>query len=161
MAAAGPERHNLASLDPQQLANAKRNIEADIQRYAESMNFFIKSANIYNAANTAIKNLGESKEGQPLLLPLTQSLYVSGSLASVDEVLVDVGTGYYVEMTTGDAQDYCGRKVQKLQDTINDLNEVMKTKQAQLMQVSRVLDDKVALLQEQQAAAGRPPVPGP
>lgn len=63
MAAAGAERHNLASLDVQQLTNAKRNIEADIQRYAESMNFFIKSATIYSSANTAIKNLGDSQEG--------------------------------------------------------------------------------------------------
>jgi hypothetical protein len=39
--------------------------------------------------------------------------------------------------------------------------QVMKTKQAQLMQVSRVLDDKLAQLQEAQAAAGRAPLPGP
>ena len=39
--------------------------------------------------------------GQPLLLPLTQSLYVSGSVASVESVLVDVGTGYYVEVGAG------------------------------------------------------------
>ena len=36
--------------------------------------------------------------GQPLLLPLTQSLYVNGTIASVDKVIVDIGTGYYVEV---------------------------------------------------------------
>ncbi len=36
--------------------------------------------------------------GQPLLLPLTQSLYVSGTVASTEQVLVDIGTGYYVEV---------------------------------------------------------------
>lgn len=36
--------------------------------------------------------------GQPLMLPLTQSLYVSGTVANVDQVLVDIGTGYYVEV---------------------------------------------------------------
>lgn len=33
-----------------------------------------------------------------MLLPLTESLYVSGALESVDAVLLEVGTGYYVEV---------------------------------------------------------------
>ena len=38
--------------------------------------------------------------GQPLLLPLTDSLYVSGTLESVDTVLLEVGTGYFVEVSS-------------------------------------------------------------
>lgn len=33
-----------------------------------------------------------------MLLPLTESLYVSGILESVDTVLLEIGTGYYVEV---------------------------------------------------------------
>lgn len=36
--------------------------------------------------------------GQPLLLPLTESLYVSGTLESVQSVLLEIGTGYFVEV---------------------------------------------------------------
>jgi hypothetical protein len=32
------------------------------------------------------------------MIPLTSSLYVSGTLDSTDKVLVDIGTGYYVEV---------------------------------------------------------------
>lgn len=39
--------------------------------------------------------------GEPLdktiLVPLTNSLYVPGKLADLDNVIVDVGTGYYVK----------------------------------------------------------------
>lgn len=35
--------------------------------------------------------------GTPILVPLTPSLYVPGKLASTDTVLVDIGTGFYVE----------------------------------------------------------------
>lgn len=35
--------------------------------------------------------------GTPILVPLTPSLYVPGKLAATDTVLVDVGTGFYVE----------------------------------------------------------------
>ena len=40
------------------------------------------------------------RAGQPLLLPLTDSLYVSGTLESVDTVLLEVGTGYFVEVSS-------------------------------------------------------------
>jgi len=36
-------------------------------------------------------------EGAPLLVPLTTSLYVPGRLASKGRVVVDVGTGFFIE----------------------------------------------------------------
>lgn len=66
MAKQQEERVNLAALDAQQLANAKQRIESDIQRFAESLGFFNKSAQIYFGANAAIKELTESKEGKCL-----------------------------------------------------------------------------------------------
>lgn len=36
--------------------------------------------------------------GAPMMLPLTQSLYVEGELADADKVLVDIGTGYYLQV---------------------------------------------------------------
>lgn len=33
-----------------------------------------------------------------MLLPLSQSLYVEGELADADNVLLDIGTGYYLEV---------------------------------------------------------------
>jgi len=35
--------------------------------------------------------------GKPILVPLTTSLYVPGTLADKENVIVDVGTGFYVE----------------------------------------------------------------
>ena len=36
-------------------------------------------------------------EGKEVLVPLTSSLYVPGKLNDVENVVVDVGTGYYVK----------------------------------------------------------------
>jgi hypothetical protein len=38
-----------------------------------------------------------SAEKKDILVPLTSSLYVRGKLSSPDKVIVDVGTGFYVE----------------------------------------------------------------
>jgi hypothetical protein len=36
---------------------------------------------------------------QPLLLPLTESLYVKGKVANTEQLLVNIGTDYYVEVS--------------------------------------------------------------
>ena len=37
------------------------------------------------------------QQGKSILVPLTSSLYVPGTLKNAGKVLVDVGTGYYIE----------------------------------------------------------------
>ncbi len=41
--------------------------------------------------------VADEAAGKQILVPLTTSLYVPGTLASTDTVIVDVGTGFYVE----------------------------------------------------------------
>ena len=38
-----------------------------------------------------------AEAGKKILVPLTNSLYVGGTLNDPDHVIVDVGTGFYVE----------------------------------------------------------------
>lgn len=52
-----------------------------------------------------------AREGKDTLVPMTQSMYVPGTLASSDKVLVDVGTGYYIEKTVPEAESFFQRKV--------------------------------------------------
>ncbi|KAF5828211.1 Prefoldin subunit-domain-containing protein [Dunaliella salina] len=141
---------SLNALDPQQLLQLQERLQGDIEKFAQSLQFFGRSSGLYHAAGKAINGLTESKEGQPLLLPLTQSLYVSGSVASTDQVLVDIGTGYYVEMSSEQAQDYYKRKFDKLQEMMQGVNEVLKGKQSQLLQIKKALADRVQSMAAQQ-----------
>lgn len=44
-------------------------------------------------------------------VPLTQSLYVPGRIVEADKMLVDVGTGYYVQKDQQKTAEFLGRKV--------------------------------------------------
>ena len=44
-------------------------------------------------------------------VPLTQSLYVPGTVVEADKMLVDVGTGYYVEKDQKKTTEFLERKV--------------------------------------------------
>lgn len=42
--------------------------------------------------------LTDAKEEQEVMVPLTSSLSVLGKIQNVNRVMVDIGTGYFVEM---------------------------------------------------------------
>lgn len=53
----------------------------------------------------------DTSSGKDILVPLSGSLYVPGKFASADELLVDVGTGYYVGKTVGQTAAFLDKKV--------------------------------------------------
>ena len=90
-----------------------------------------------------------------LLVPLTSSLYVPGTLADTQHVLVDVGTGFYVEKTTDDAQKFYNGKIEELGKNIKDLENIVNGKANNLRVVEEVLRQKVLAGQQGgQATAG-------
>ncbi len=70
-------------------------------------------------------NQMKEREGHEVLVPLTGSMYVPGVIKQTEKVLVDVGTGYYVEKDIPAARDYFNRKVLK-QNLLLDVFEVKK-----------------------------------
>jgi len=46
------------------------------------------------------------------MIPLTGSMYVTGKLVDTNNVLVDIGTGYYAAKGMEDAKDYFVRRVE-------------------------------------------------
>lgn len=70
--------------------------------------------------------------GTPILVPLTPSLYVPGKLASTECVLVDIGTGFYVEKTPQAAQGFYKGKVEELGRNLTDLEKIVQGKQGNL-----------------------------
>jgi prefoldin alpha subunit len=63
---------------------------------------------------------------------LTSSLYVPGTLASTETVLVDVGTGFYVEKTTEQAKKFYETKVEELGKNVKDLETIVQGKNQNL-----------------------------
>lgn len=71
-------------------------------------------------------------------------------MADNKNVIVDVGTGYYVEKTTSEASTYYKAKISFLQTKLNDLQEVIQRKQENMNVITSVMQQK---LQEQQQSS--------
>lgn len=137
------------SLSPAELNDVKERVAGDIERLASSSIALQRAANAFEASGHAIASLGDSKEGHPVLLPLTESLYVTGEVADTQNVMVDIGTNYYVEMTCDAGIQYCNRKAEKLRGEIDNLQKVVKGKRNALTQVNLVLQQKLMAQQSQ------------
>lgn len=85
---------------------------------------------------------------KPILVPLTSSLYVPGKLADTEHVLVDVGTGFYVEKSTADAQTFYNAKIDELGKNIKELENIVNGKGNNLRMVEEVLRQKVVAGQQ-------------
>lgn len=90
----------------------------------------------------------------PLLVPLTTSLYVPArpNPNKRNMVLVDVGTGYYVEKTTKDATKFYEGKVDDLRRNLGEIERVVGIKNSDLRVVEDVLRGRV--LAEQGSGQG-------
>lgn len=73
--------------------------------------------------------LNKSNGGKELLIHLTSSIYVPGKLHGVEHVLIDIGTGNYVEKTAEDAKNF-KRKIDFLTKHMETIQPALQEKHA-------------------------------
>lgn len=62
------------------------------------------------------------------MVSLTSSVYVPGKVVDNDKFLIDIGTGYYVEMDRKSSMDYFNRKVKFLNEQIEKYTKMLHEK---------------------------------
>ncbi|KAK4938939.1 subunit of tubulin prefoldin [Elasticomyces elasticus] len=106
----------------------------------------------------------------PLLIPLTTSLYVPAKLASPSSsdssssssgstVLVDVGTGFYVEKSPEDGIKFYKGKVDDLTKNLSEIEKVVGGKNENLRVIEEVLRQKMLAEQASGSETYRAQVP--
>merc|ERR1712178_432895 len=113
--------------------------------------------NKFNQARISLKQINDQpqSEGQQILVPVTQSMYVPGKLKDANKCLLDIGTGYFVEKTRGDADDFCKRKIELLRQEIEKVTPVLRQRYESKQSVDEVLINmqKSLMARQRQAAA--------
>lgn len=110
--------HNYQYINCKQLGNKWNKYE--IQHLANSF-AQLRAAQSKFTESIQVLTPVEGKSGQEILVPLTSSLYVPGEIGESDKVIVDVGTGYFVEQKIPDARAFYKRKVELLKARLDEL----------------------------------------
>uniref|UniRef100_A0AAY5KWH6 Prefoldin subunit 5 n=1 Tax=Esox lucius TaxID=8010 RepID=A0AAY5KWH6_ESOLU len=106
----------------------------------------------YVEAKDSLSVLNKNNAGKELLVPLTSSMYVPGTLNDVEHVLVDVGTGYYVEKNVNDTKEFFKRKIDFLTKQMEKIQPALQEKHGMKQAVIEVMNIKIQQLQSQQAS---------
>ena len=97
----------------------------------------------------AISDLKETIVGTETLIPLTQSMYVPAKTTSNNKLLLAIGTGYYTEKNANEAGEFFDRKLKFLKARSQELEALIRQKQAQAKQLMQVYQQKVKVQAEQ------------
>ncbi|KAF4974505.1 hypothetical protein FZEAL_8601 [Fusarium zealandicum] len=145
------ETVNLDTLEPQQLAQVKKQLDEELEHLTSSFAQLHGAQNKFKDCLRCVKSRSSAPEGTgSVLVPLTNSLYVRGELSDADTVLVDVGTGFLVEKKLKSAEKFYEAKVEELGTNMKDLELIVQRKQTNARTIEEVLRQKIMASQGQQ-----------
>ena len=104
-----------------------------------------------------MSKLTPENKDKEVLVPLTGSMYVPGKLSNPEKVLVDVGTGYYVEKDVNSAKEYFSKKVKYVTEQMEKVQAIGNEKNKIREAVMDVMEAKLQaqFVQQGQAAQAK------
>jgi prefoldin alpha subunit len=138
---------DLDSMSLEQLNQLKTQEENRLQALAERYSQLRHAAGRISASAKAVNELqAPDTDGRDVLVPLTESVYVPGKIRDPNNLLVELGTGYYCEKSGADTVAFLERKqrlvdansaniTKAVQATRQNIEAVTTTMQGKLMQV--------------------------
>ncbi|XP_040205493.1 prefoldin subunit 5-like [Rana temporaria] len=146
---------NITELSLPQLEGLKSQLDQEVEFLSSSIAQLKVVQTKFVEAKECLNILHKSNEGKQILVPLTSSMYVPGTLSNVSDVLVDVGTGYYVENTAEDAKAFFKRKIDFLTKQIEKIQPALQEKHGMKQAVIEMMSIKIQQLNAAQAGTSK------
>lgn len=143
---------DLTQLTVQQLQEIRKQLDQELEHLSNSHMALRQAKAKFISCMASIKTtVTDANDGKAILVPLTSSLYVPGHICTnPGKVIVDIGTGYYIEKTASDATKFYTSKIASLEVNIADLERIINAKGSNIQTVTEVMTQK---MQSSQAAS--------
>ncbi|XP_045449035.1 prefoldin subunit 5 [Melitaea cinxia] len=109
--APGMHQIDLSKLNIHQLAKLKQQLDQELNVFQDSLQTLKMAQGKFVESGESVEKITPATKGKTVLVPLTGSMYVPGTIADTDNVIIDIGTGYYAQKDIEGAKDYFKRKV--------------------------------------------------
>jgi len=116
---------DITKIAPQQLQELGKAIEEEVKQLTQHYSSLIAAVRKFSESKGALAYMEHRGQSKQIMVPMTSSLYVPGIMEDKDNVLLEVGAGYFIEKNTKQASDYCDRKSKTLQDNANKVAELI------------------------------------
>ncbi|KAI8420977.1 hypothetical protein MSG28_008125 [Choristoneura fumiferana] len=110
--APGMHQIDLSKLSLPQLAQLKQQLDQELNVFQDSLQTLKMAQGKFVESGESVDKITPKSKGKSILVPLTGSMYVPGTIADTEHVVIDIGTGYYAQKDIEGAKDYFKRKTQ-------------------------------------------------
>ena len=121
--------------------------------FQDSLNTLKIAKTKYAGSKEALEQFKPNWNDNVTLVPLTGSMYVPGTFKDVEHFLIDIGTGYYVEMDLEKAKDYFKRRVEFVTEQMDKIEKLGIEKSRVRDAIQEVMQIKLQALAQQQQQA--------
>lgn len=132
----------LGSLPPKQLERIQSDLQREIEVISASLAQLSNAVQRLTASKDNAIEIATLQKGKEIMVPLTNTICVPGHISDVNKLLIDVGTGFYIEKTPDEASQYFARRASLLKDEHDKATQIHTQKRQQLEAVSAVLQRK-------------------
>ncbi|XP_015789969.1 prefoldin subunit 5 [Tetranychus urticae] len=111
-----------------QLSGLKQQLDQEVELLATSIQQLQNARIKYQESGECVSSQAKVPKNSEILVPLTASMYVNGTIVDNDRFLIDIGTGYYIERNREATIDYFKRKVEFLNKEIEKFAKIAQEK---------------------------------
>ncbi|GAA5878925.1 hypothetical protein JCM5296_006090 [Sporobolomyces johnsonii] len=143
---------SLEDLTVEQIAQVRTQLEQELKHLTQAFGDLKQAQSKFMACMDAVDSIKPANKDKKVLIPLTSSLYVPGKIKDTENVIVDIGTGYFVEKPTKAAKTLYNTKVLALKSNLSTLQAQIEKKQDNYNATGEMI--RVKMAQQAQAAGG-------
>ena len=141
---------DLDNMPLDQLNQLKSTEESRLKAISNHYATLRASASKFHQAKTALSNISPSHEGKDILIPLTESLYVPGKVREPSKVMVELGTGFYVEKNVKDAHSFLDRKTKLVDVNSENIMEAIQATKRNVTSIDTAIQGKMIQIKARQ-----------
>lgn len=141
------EAVDIGSMSLEELAALKGNFESEVEELRKLCGALGGGLGRFEQALIAVQALGEDQA--QVLVPVTDALYAPGRLETPDKLMVDVGTGYFINKTREQTLQYLGQKLDTLRDKEQEAQTALLRKEESLQTIGQVMQIRVQSMMQQ------------
>ncbi|VVC88481.1 prefoldin subunit 5 [Leptidea sinapis] len=143
----GAQQIDVMKLNLSQLARLKRQLDEELNVFQDSLQTLKMVQRKFVESGESVEKIKPETKGKNILVPLTGSMYVPGTIQNTESVIIDIGTGYYVQKDIDGAKDYFTRKTKFV-------TEQMEKIQSMAMEKSKIRDGICQVIEVKMQAQG-------
>ena len=147
-----PRQIDLDSMSLEQLNQLKQSEEGRLTAITNHYATLRASSSRFATAQNTLKELSpaSSVDNKDIMIPLTESLYVPGKIKDPSRVMVELGTGFYVEKNVKQAQELLDRKIKLVDINSENIMEAIAATRRNVESINVAMNGKMLEIRARQ-----------